>query len=344
MAKHLAPNELAALRLVDKQASHDFKEHTTIQLSEPVPPSLFTYWLRATSVDALSCNKRKEMLHLTARTGVAENLALALAATEIVPDFALLRAAASSAQPQASQQLLDTLYPALSHAHKTWHDEALEVAACRGQWHLCGQLLVGHRGLNVWAAANGAIAAGHTVLAGWLTTQAFERLYYWDLLWPWRDRRALRAHAPNNPHIAALCTGDLRALTDLERRRVPCRPEVRADVAAMRAEHGLQEALRQLVAEGAVVDWARLVAGETLEALARCALEFVAAGDCGARSARRWAKKGLPAPARDGPQGPAGRRLLDRSGGECGHKAGKPPHRGSMSDSRRRARAQRRHV
>ncbi|KAG2485035.1 hypothetical protein HYH03_016238 [Edaphochlamys debaryana] len=344
MAKHLAPNDVAALRLVDKQTSHDFKEHTTIQLSEPVPPSLFAYWLRATSVDALSCDKRKELLYLTARTGIAENLALALAATGIVPDFALLRAAASSAQPQASDQLLDTLYPALSHAHKTWHDEALEVAARRGQWHLCGQLLVGHRGTSAWAAANGAIAAGHTALAEWLTTQALDRLYYWDLLWPWRDRRALRAHAPNNPHIAALCTGDLRALTDLEHRHVPCRPDVRADVAAMRAEHGLQEALRQLVAEGAVVDWARLVAGETLEALARCALEFVAAGDGGAQRARRWAKKGLPAPASAGTQGPAGRRLLDRSGGEWGHKGGRPPHRGSVEEARRRARAQQRHV
>ncbi|KXZ42159.1 hypothetical protein GPECTOR_193g316 [Gonium pectorale] len=76
----LDPNEVPSFRLVNKASASQFRapHHTTIHLSQPVPPHAFAaHWFAPGAVRGLTLARRRQLLSLTAASGVVANLEMA---------------------------------------------------------------------------------------------------------------------------------------------------------------------------------------------------------------------------------------------------------------------------
>ncbi|KXZ44143.1 hypothetical protein GPECTOR_73g664 [Gonium pectorale] len=84
IASLLDRNEVAtSLRRVNKAAAAQFSgpEHTTVHLSQPVPPSDFAaHWLAPGTTRGLTLKQRRQLPCLAAASGVVANLQVALQA------------------------------------------------------------------------------------------------------------------------------------------------------------------------------------------------------------------------------------------------------------------------
>ncbi|KXZ47447.1 hypothetical protein GPECTOR_35g885 [Gonium pectorale] len=96
-------HEIAAtFRHVNKATAEQFSGplHTTIHLSEPVPPHAFAaHWLAPGATRDLTLERRKELVRLVAASGVLPNLEVALRAAALVGVVAEAFKAAAAASP-----------------------------------------------------------------------------------------------------------------------------------------------------------------------------------------------------------------------------------------------------
>ncbi|PNH07782.1 hypothetical protein TSOC_005731 [Tetrabaena socialis] len=143
-AKSLTPNEVAGtLRLVNKASAAQFRgpKHTTIRLSQPVPHHAFVRrWAGPGAMHSLARKQRRELLCLTARSGVIANLELLLGRGDMPPSK---------------------------------DDDIFRAAASAGHKETCGWLLAKScPEADRWKAAASAAAGGHVALMDWLLLHA----------------------------------------------------------------------------------------------------------------------------------------------------------------------------
>ncbi|KXZ55108.1 hypothetical protein GPECTOR_3g261 [Gonium pectorale] len=162
----LDPNELPVFRLVSKAAATQFRgpNHTTFRLSQPVPPHAFAaHWLAPGATRGLNLKQRRQLLCLTAASGVVANLELAMQAAGCLLTYDVFRAAASAGQLASCKWLLQQGCPAQYFEHSG----LLSAAAKGGHRHVCEWLL----GLGLaWSSSGAGDAArgGHLGLMEWL--------------------------------------------------------------------------------------------------------------------------------------------------------------------------------
>ncbi|KXZ49592.1 hypothetical protein GPECTOR_20g448 [Gonium pectorale] len=187
IVRRLHPNEAAtSFRLVSKAAAAQFRgpEHTTVRLSRPVPPHAFAAkWLAPGATRGLTLERRRQLISLTAASGVVANLEVAVRAAGF--DLALHRiellTAAAGAGSLDSCKWLWERHPCPPHDYV---DEALcyelcgalegrvlHAAARGGHQHICEWLFtldVEWEESAVADAPNAAARGGHPELADWL--------------------------------------------------------------------------------------------------------------------------------------------------------------------------------
>ncbi|KXZ51125.1 hypothetical protein GPECTOR_13g612 [Gonium pectorale] len=114
-ASFLHPNEvMCTLRCADKATAEQFRGHpefASVRLSQPVPPHAFAArWAAPGAVRDLTLAQRKQLLRLTAATGVVANLEVALEAVGFIPNVKqlqpLLEAAAAAGHVDAIRRLV----------------------------------------------------------------------------------------------------------------------------------------------------------------------------------------------------------------------------------------------
>ncbi|KXZ46088.1 hypothetical protein GPECTOR_47g364 [Gonium pectorale] len=176
-------NDIAAtFRRVDKATAEHFSgpQHTTIHLSQPVPPHAFAvHWLAPGATRGLNLERRARLVELTAASGALSNLKVAVRAAGILPtsppsDFEprfrafnrAFEAAARAGQLATCQWLWDS---------KCLTDDgnvlkgAVVAAAHEGHRHVCEWLLgLGDPLANIWKAIEAAAGGGHAGLMEWL--------------------------------------------------------------------------------------------------------------------------------------------------------------------------------
>jgi hypothetical protein len=182
----LDPNDLAAcVRPVDRATARVLEGRTLVRLSRPVPHAVFAArWGDARAAQALTLRRRRQLVSLTAASGSAANLEVALQAAGTLPGaHALCAAAAAGAhgtcallhdrgeawseavsRAAAGAGQLATL-GWLTEAHGCpLDDRALEAAAAGGHGHVVVFLLDRHLACWSHAAARAAALAGHEPL------------------------------------------------------------------------------------------------------------------------------------------------------------------------------------
>ncbi|KXZ45039.1 hypothetical protein GPECTOR_59g647 [Gonium pectorale] len=140
--------------------------HTTYRLSKPVPPHAFAaHWLAPGATRGLTLQRRRQLLSLTAASGVVANLEVAVQAAGCLLTYDVLRSAAKAGQ-------LDSCVWLREHGCPTEDDDSdcsglLAAAASGGHRHVCEWLL----GLGLTWRSSGADQAargGHVGLMEWL--------------------------------------------------------------------------------------------------------------------------------------------------------------------------------
>ncbi|KXZ51127.1 hypothetical protein GPECTOR_13g614 [Gonium pectorale] len=176
-ASLLHPNEvICALRCVDKATAEQFRgrpEFASVRLSRPVPPHAFAArWAAPGAMRDLTLAQRKQLLRLTADTGVVANLEVALEAVGFILNkvelSALLRASAYVGHIEAVLRWLD-LERRLGYTADPL--SLLSVSAAAGQRALYEALICGSEvGWDLWAVEHVATAlyAGRPKMADWL--------------------------------------------------------------------------------------------------------------------------------------------------------------------------------
>ncbi|GFR41345.1 hypothetical protein Agub_g1959 [Astrephomene gubernaculifera] len=167
----LPANEVpCTVRLVNKAAAAQFHgpKYTTTRLSAPVPKHAFAQrWGGPDAVRGMSRTQRTDLMCLTARSGVIDNLALAAASTRLItgifPSMKVLEAAAAAKQLEAFKW-------ALQHGHCILRMAALEYASSTGLKAACEACLA--HGCP-WSehAVYAAASSGHVGLMHWLILQ-----------------------------------------------------------------------------------------------------------------------------------------------------------------------------
>ncbi|KXZ47446.1 hypothetical protein GPECTOR_35g884 [Gonium pectorale] len=169
-------NEIAAtFRHVNKATAEQFSGplHTTIHISEPVPPHAFAaHWLAPGVTRGLTLKRRKKLVRLAAASGVLPNLEVALQAAAFVGAVAkAFKAAAGAGQLSLCQWLWDhsRSHPEGFHATSSARD-ALDAAAGGGHRHVCEWLLAVQHDVkrDGGVATSAAFHGGHADLAEWL--------------------------------------------------------------------------------------------------------------------------------------------------------------------------------
>ncbi|KXZ48773.1 hypothetical protein GPECTOR_25g357 [Gonium pectorale] len=161
------------LRLVDKATAEQFRGRpeypSTVRLSQPVPPHAFAArWAPPGAMRDLTLEQRKQMLRLTAASGVVANLEMALEAAGFIPDSEqqeeLLWAATAEGQAATVHCILGCGYGEAAAVDKT-----LSIAASAGHQSVCEVLLGDDRspGVSLDHVA-AALRGGHPELADWL--------------------------------------------------------------------------------------------------------------------------------------------------------------------------------
>ncbi|KXZ49329.1 hypothetical protein GPECTOR_22g923 [Gonium pectorale] len=166
----MEPNEVPFFRLVNKAAAAQFSspQHTTIRLSEPVPPHAFAaHWLAPGSTRGLTLKRRRQLLCLTAASGVVANLEVAVRAAGCLPTSEVFEAAASAGKLEPCRWLWEQGCPTKNSKFYTKRSGLLAAAAGGGHRHVCEWLLT--LGL-AWTAGGAREAArgGHVGLMEWL--------------------------------------------------------------------------------------------------------------------------------------------------------------------------------
>ncbi|GLC34667.1 hypothetical protein PLESTB_001236700 [Pleodorina starrii] len=158
----LPPNDIAcSIRLINRATAALFREpqYTTIHLSQPCAPLDFARrWGSAGAVQQLTCKQRRQVVSLTAVSGVIANLKVAFKAAGCLPTGEMMEAAAAAGQLQSCEWLRER--------GCRW-GYGLSAAARAGCWVMCGWLLVSgcHWDIRaVYSAAHG----GHLGLMDWL--------------------------------------------------------------------------------------------------------------------------------------------------------------------------------
>ncbi|KXZ51938.1 hypothetical protein GPECTOR_11g63 [Gonium pectorale] len=104
-------NEVAAtIRLVNKATATQFSgsDNTTIRMSQPVPHHAFlAHWGPAGAMRAMTLKQRRQLLCLTAASGMVPNLEVAVQAAGCLPKVEVFEAAASAAQLASCKWLLE---------------------------------------------------------------------------------------------------------------------------------------------------------------------------------------------------------------------------------------------
>ncbi|KXZ51267.1 hypothetical protein GPECTOR_13g754 [Gonium pectorale] len=140
---HLDRNEVAtSFRVINKaMAKHLIgPEHTTVRLSQPVPPHAFTeHWVSPGATRRLTLQKRRKLLSLTAATGVVANLEVAEQVAGCLLCYEVFEAAASAGQLVSCKWLLERGCP----TSPPWRKGSglLAAAAGGGHWRVCEWLL-----------------------------------------------------------------------------------------------------------------------------------------------------------------------------------------------------------
>ncbi|KXZ50286.1 hypothetical protein GPECTOR_17g925 [Gonium pectorale] len=171
IVSHLEQNEVPNFRLVNKAAAAQFSapNHTTYRLSQPVPPHAFAAkWLAPGSTGGLTLKRRRQLLYLTAASGLVPNLEAAVQAAGCLLTYEVFEAAAAAGKLESCQWLWDQGCPTTSHPQAP--SGLLAAAAGGGHGHLCEWLL----GLGLaWASGGASEAArgGHAHLMEWLLQQ-----------------------------------------------------------------------------------------------------------------------------------------------------------------------------
>ncbi|KXZ45037.1 hypothetical protein GPECTOR_59g645 [Gonium pectorale] len=143
----LDPNEVP---LVNKAAAAQFRapHHTTYRLSQPVPPHAFAaHWLAPGATRGLTLQRRRQLLSLTAASGVVANLEVAVQAAGCLLTAGVLEAAAKAGQLGSCVWLWEHGCPAAKG-----YDNLLAAAASGGHRHV--------------SAARGTVAAVEYLLLG----------------------------------------------------------------------------------------------------------------------------------------------------------------------------------
>ncbi|KXZ46060.1 hypothetical protein GPECTOR_47g335 [Gonium pectorale] len=170
----LSHNEVSGtLRHLNKATSEHFSgpQHTTIQLSEPVPPHAFAaQWLTPGATRGLKLDQRRKLVCLVAASGVLPNMEVALQAAGFVGAVAAaFMAAAGAGQLPMCQWLWGYSSSCAGTPLDAYSaEDALNAAAGGGHRHVCEWLLVADfdalRERTMYAALRG----GHADLAEWL--------------------------------------------------------------------------------------------------------------------------------------------------------------------------------
>ncbi|KXZ48828.1 hypothetical protein GPECTOR_25g413 [Gonium pectorale] len=173
-ASCLGPNFVACtLRLVDNATAEQCRGRpeypSMVRLSQPVPPHAFAArWGAPGAMRDLTLAQRKDLLRLTAASGVAVNLEVALGAVGFIPNprdqEGILGAAATAGQADAVHCVLGRGY-----SDRWAVGNSMYVAAGAGHQSVCEVLLAHDRSpgvtLDLVAAA---LRGGHPQLADWL--------------------------------------------------------------------------------------------------------------------------------------------------------------------------------
>ncbi|KXZ51324.1 hypothetical protein GPECTOR_13g811 [Gonium pectorale] len=172
-ASLLHPNEvICTLRCVDKATAEQFRgraEFASVRLSQPVPPHAFAArWAAPGAMRDLKLARRKQLLRLTAATGVMANLEVALEAVGYIPDkeqlTTILYFAAAAGHVDAVRRLMETGRP---------FDivRPLCAAAKLGDKAMCELLMSSDADHGLWGSetvAAPALEGGHPELANWV--------------------------------------------------------------------------------------------------------------------------------------------------------------------------------
>ncbi|KXZ48708.1 hypothetical protein GPECTOR_26g611 [Gonium pectorale] len=169
IASMLDCNEVAAtFRGINKVAAVQFNDpkHTTVRLSQPVPPEAFaTKWLAPGATRALTLKQRRQLLCLTAASGLVANLEVALQAVGCPLTYQVFEAAAAAGKLESCQWLWERDCPKSPKGE--YASGFLAAAAGAGHQHVCEWLL----SLDLFWASDGAAEAahgGHVGLMEWL--------------------------------------------------------------------------------------------------------------------------------------------------------------------------------
>ncbi|KXZ46057.1 hypothetical protein GPECTOR_47g332 [Gonium pectorale] len=166
-------NEIVAtFRLVNKAAASQFSgpEYTTIRLSQPVPPHVFSaHWLAPGATRGLTLEQRRKLLCLTAASGVLRNLEVATQGTGCSPNQDAFRAAVGAGQLLICKWLLRKGSYDFSRI-RTDDTRAFEAAAGSGHVHILEWLQESGPGYS-FGAAPSAARSGHLTTVDWLVRQ-----------------------------------------------------------------------------------------------------------------------------------------------------------------------------
>ncbi|KXZ48659.1 hypothetical protein GPECTOR_26g562 [Gonium pectorale] len=168
----LDSNEVPSFRLVNKAAAAQFRapRHTTYRLSQPVPPHAFAaHWLAPGATRGLTLKNRRQLLCLTAASGVVANLKVAVQAAGCLPTVEVFEAAATAGQLDSCVWLWEHGCP-VEEPEFNEESDLLAAAAGGGHRHVC-EWLLGLGLIWVQVGAHEAARGGHVDLTDWLLQQ-----------------------------------------------------------------------------------------------------------------------------------------------------------------------------
>ncbi|KXZ47034.1 hypothetical protein GPECTOR_38g271 [Gonium pectorale] len=166
----LGPNDVPlGLRCISKAAVSllPAPKYTTIRLSQRVPPRVFAaHWLAPGATRKLTLKQRRQLMNLTAASGVVPNLEVAVQAAGCSPTHETFMAAAAGGHLDSCEWLFDHGCPVMDDDCEV---DALSAAAKAGNEHMCEWLSTLEEGdYNGAAATEAALRGGHPGLADWL--------------------------------------------------------------------------------------------------------------------------------------------------------------------------------
>ncbi|KXZ46040.1 hypothetical protein GPECTOR_47g315 [Gonium pectorale] len=145
--------------------------YQALRLSQPVPPHVFSaHWLAPGATRCLTLARRRQLMSLTAASGVVANLDVAHQAAGCLLTYKVFEAAAAAGKLASCQWLLEHGCPTFD-PRCMQGSNLLSAAASGGHRHVCEWLLGLDPRFNLNWTADGAAAAahrGHVAVMDWL--------------------------------------------------------------------------------------------------------------------------------------------------------------------------------